>query len=184
MVIPTRAKGGTLQLDGKLAGWSMIAGPFTSVKEATEHIKSKKVVHGDNGGEWACNQTGCKQWRHCNRHDKCPVQLSIRGTAGSQYCNIYVTEGVAHTLTPKAYARRNSPLSFEEAAQVQGWVEGGKKPKEMKELVQRKRIAQGESGELPPAQKLPEGGIAGISPKTLEPCASSCNPVLHAAWNA
>ena len=105
-------------------------------------IKSKKVVHGDNGGEWACNQTGCKQWRHCNRHDKCPVQLSIRGTAGSQYWNIYVTEGVAHTLTPKAYARRNSPLSFEEAAQVQGWVEGGKKPKQMKELVQRKRIAQ------------------------------------------
>ena len=63
-------------------------------------------------------------------------------------------------------------------------MEGGKKPKQMKELVQSKRIEQGESGELPPAQKLPEGGIAGISPKTLEPCASSCNPVLHAAWNA
>ena len=140
VTVPQRMKAGTLVMDGKAAGFGITAGPFLDLAAAKQHVKQKKVVHGNNDGEWVYNTTGTKTYMHCNRHVDCQVQLCFRGGPGS-VC-IYVTEGLAHGLVPKEKPRKNSALSFEAAAAVKQKVEDGKKPKQIKEELQMERVKE------------------------------------------
>ena len=140
-------------MDGKKAGFQVVAGPFLTLEAAKAEVKAKKIQHGGNGGEWRTNSTGCKQYMHCNRHVDCQVQLCFKG--GEGHVCIYITQGLAHSLETKDRMRKNAPLTYEEERAAREAVASGKAPKKVMEAVQLKAVEEGW------ATKLPDGGIEG-----------------------
>ena len=68
-----------------------------------------------------------------------------------------VTDGVAHSLTPKHYQRRNSALTFDQKAALTHRIDSGARPKQMMEADTLAAIAA-----KPEVDKLPGGGIEGV----------------------
>eukprot|EP00964_Phaeocystis_antarctica_P164020 scaffold141346_cov298-Phaeocystis_antarctica.AAC.1 len=79
--LPTRTHGTTRRLNLK-DQWYAVTGAFPNKAAAMRAVKTRQVVHGNNGGDWKCNAHanggGCKAYYHCNGHKECPVQLRAR----------------------------------------------------------------------------------------------------------
>ena len=153
VVVPRRDKGGKMVANTK-GLWQTVPGlgPYSTVAEAN---KARKLVeHGGNRGMWKVNK-GCRQWYRCDFHKDCPVMLKAVGQPGNVL--LKVLAGVAHSLEPQLYDRKNARLGIAAKEYIREEAARGQKPKEIMENIQH-AMAQ-----KPGAKKKADGiGIEGI----------------------
>jgi hypothetical protein len=92
--VPQKSKGGAMVADFSTL-WKVMSTGYTSEKHAMKSASA--VVHGDNQGEWAWNQVGCKKYKRCNFHVNCPVLLRPVSNATGDCWRLEVTDA-SHAL--------------------------------------------------------------------------------------
>lgn len=162
VVSSTRMKGGELVADHS-GLWEVAGTGYASSQDAMRDAAS--VSHGDNGGQWAWNQTGTKVYKRCNFHKDCPVLFrTVKNPDNSWRQEVL---NVSHALQAKQYRHARAQFTYEQEAEIKQKVDDGLKPHKIRNEHTLAALAAGCT------KKRDEGGLAGVccTPTTLIPCA-------------
>ena len=152
VTIPTKRKGQLIVQD-TVGLWKQYGVEHETEKQAMK--SASDVSHGGNRGIWCWNRKGqgCKQWKRCNFHCDCPVQLRAVQIPGGKW--VLEVLDVSHGLYLKEYRRANSNLTLDQEALAKSCMDHGMKPNAIK------RRANDMAFKMGVTEKQPDGNLIG-----------------------